>query len=80
MKPIKFEQHNCIFAEDQQEYLPLPAHIVDEIEKRVITCWKFSFKEKLRVLFGAPMWFSQMTFGAPLQPQLPTLDTPFIKD
>lgn len=78
MKPIEFKEHNAILAKDQPEYQPLPVHIVrDEPEVRMISCWSFSWKERLRVLFGTPMWFSQMTFGKPLQPQLPTLDSPF---
>lgn len=77
MKPIEFPEQNMIFAKDQPEYLPLPVHAVDEPQNRIISQWKFSFWERVRVLFGANMWFIQMAFHQPLQPQLPTLDSPF---
>lgn len=30
MKPIKFKEQNCIFAENQPEYTALPAHKVND--------------------------------------------------
>lgn len=66
MKPIKFKEQNCTFAEGQPQYLNLPAY--RHISGEVITCWRFSFLERLRILFKGKMWHSTMTFNKPLQP------------
>ena len=68
MIPIKFKEQNCVFAEDQPEYYPLPAHKVDEPEGRIISCWKLNFIERLRILFSGKLWVSLMTFNQPLTP------------
>ncbi len=78
MKPVEFEQQNIVIAKDQPEYLPLPAHVVDEPERRVISCWQLTFWERVRLLFTGRIWFTQMTFGHPLQPQLPQVRSPFM--
>ena len=67
MKPVNFKEANVVFAENQKEYLPLPTH---KTEDGIVTsCWKFSFIEKLRVLFCGRIYLSTMTFNKPLQPQ-----------
>ena len=68
MKPIEFKEQNCVFAENQPQYLPLPAHKVNEPEGRVIFCWKMSFKERIKLLITGKIWCSLMTFNQPLQP------------
>lgn len=73
MKPINFDKANTVFAQDQPEYLPLPAHRGGAPEHRVTTCWQFSWWERLKVLFSGRMYFQVLTFGAPLQPQLPAV-------
>ena len=75
MRPIEFKEQTCVFAEDQPEYLPLPAFKSDD--GQVISCWKFSFWETLKILWTGKMWFHVFTFNQPLQPQRPTLDYPF---
>lgn len=74
MKPIDFEESTIKIAEHQDEYITLPAH-VDETGV-VTSCWEFTFKERLSILFGSPLFLSQMTFGKSLQPQLPMVDNP----
>ena len=66
MKPIKFKEQNCIYAENQPEYLPLPAH-KDE-KGIVISCWKMTFLERLIALFTGKIWLSLMSFNKPLTP------------
>lgn len=68
MKPIKFKHHNTVFAKDQPEYLPLPALRLDTPQGEVISCWKLSFKERLKILFTGRMWLSLMSFNRPLTP------------
>lgn len=79
MKPIKFKEATTVIAEDQPPYLPLPAHIVDEPESRVITCWGMTWWERLWVLCTGRVWLSQMSFRQPLQPQLVVATSPFKK-
>jgi hypothetical protein len=69
MKPVYFPEHNTVYAKDQPEYLPLPAYR-DECGN-VTSCWQMTWKERLRILFFGKVYFSVMTFGQPLQPQLP---------
>lgn len=72
MKPIKFPEHNVVFAEDQPEYLPLPACRIDSPQGEVITCWKLSFKERLAILFKGCVWLQLLSFNKPLTPSYMT--------
>lgn len=72
MKPIEFPEQNIVFAKDQPEYLPLPAHKADSQQGEVISCWQLSFKERIKILFTGKLWISLMTFNKPLTPMLPT--------
>ena len=74
MKPIKFKEQNCTFAENQPEYLPLPAFKDDTEEGQVISCWKLSFKERLKILFTGRLWVCLLTFRKPLTPSFLTVD------
>jgi len=75
--PESFPEANCTFAKDQPEYLPLPAHR-DEAGV-VTTCWRLSLRERLRVLVRGRIWWQQMTFGNPLQPQRPDTRSPLAR-
>ena len=76
MKPIGFKQQNCIYAEHQQEYLPLPAHKSEE--GIVTTCWKLSLVERITLLITGRFWGQFMTFNKPLQPQKPSVKNPLV--
>ena len=76
MKPIDFPETNGVHAEHQDEYLPLPTYTMRDTNGSVVSCWQFTWKEKLQVLFGKPLWLEIMTFGGPLQPQLPMIKKP----
>ncbi len=79
MKPIEFEGSNCVFAKDQPEYLPLPAYQSKGIEGEVVSCWRLSWKERIKILFGNPIFISVWAFHKPLQPQRPSLDNPVLQ-
>lgn len=68
MKPVKFKEQNVVFAENQPEYTPLPALRLDTTDGQVVTCWKMSFKERIRVLFTGKVWMSLLSFNKPLTP------------
>ena len=76
MKPMKFKNQNAVivgsYANDQPQYLPLPSHKTKE--GIVTSCWSLTFWERVRIFFGAKIYWSQMTFNQPLQPQKPSLD------
>lgn len=76
MDPTKFKQSNVVFAEDQPEYLPLPAY--KDNNGLVISCWSFTLRERIKVLFTGRIWWSVLTFNRPLQPQMPSVDLPVI--
>lgn len=72
MKPIKFKEQNVIYAKNQPEYRPLPAH---KTKDGVVTsCWQMTFKERLKVLFFGKIYLSMLTFNMPLQPILISID------
>ena len=75
MKPIEFNEKNCVFAEHQPEYIPLPVHKTED--GIVISCWKLTLKERLKVLFCGNIWLSVMTFNHSLQPLDLSVDSPF---
>ena len=63
-----------MFAEDQPEYLPLPAYRARD--GMVVSCWMLSWRERLRLLVSGRLWLSCLTFGKPLQPLLPEAEEP----
>ena len=77
MTPIEFPQHNTVYAKDQPEYLPLPAFRNND--GVVISCWQMTWRERMRVLFTGRLWLCQLAFNQPLQPQLPSVESPFIE-
>lgn len=77
MKPANFPEANTVFAKDQPQYLPLPAHHCKDAEGRVIFCWKLNRKERRRLARRGVIWQHVLTFNQPLQPQLLSTDSPF---
>ena len=67
-------EHEMMFAKDQPEYQPLPA--IRTTDGQVITHWRLSFRERLRVLFTGSLFLRQLTFNEPLQPQSPSVIEP----
>ncbi len=68
MKPIEFPEQNCVYAKDQPEYLPLPVFRNIGPQGECVSCWKLSFKERIRILFIGKLWVSLYTFNKPLTP------------
>ncbi|MBQ3765872.1 MAG: hypothetical protein II874_03960 [Bacteroidales bacterium] len=71
MENVKFEGCNTVYGADQPEYKPLHAQRTGNV---TITCYRLSFKERVKLLFTGLLWLGQMNFGQPLQPQLPSLN------
>lgn len=68
MKIIEFPEQTTVYAENQQEYLNLPAHQFNDSEAKVAICWKATFSERLKILFTGVIWQQILTFDKPLQP------------
>jgi hypothetical protein len=65
------------FAENQPEYLPLPA-IVNP-DGNVITRWQLSEEERQRVAETGELWLLTLTFKQPLQPMFLTGLSPTVE-
>lgn len=72
MKPIKFEGADVTFAENQPEYLSLPAKKVDD--NTILTCWELTDDEVKKISETKKLWLGVMNFNKPLQPLLPSVD------
>jgi hypothetical protein len=73
MKPIEFPLMNCKVSENQDEYITLPAF---QDESYTISCWQFTWKERLRFLLTGKLWTLLMNFGGPVQPMSFDLECP----
>jgi len=74
MKPINFKRSNTIFAKDQTQYIPLPAYRDPGPDGTIISCWKLTLKERIKILFTGKLWLSLLMFGKPLTPQRPSVN------
>jgi len=66
MDIIKFEECNCVYAENQEEYLDLPSH--KSRDGTVTSCWQLNLKERFTLLLSGKLFIQMMTFNKPLQP------------
>ena len=76
MKLIQFPEQTVIFAENQPEYLPLPAYQYYDVNQTIVFCWQLTIMERLKVLFSGVLWNTVLTFGKPLQPVIMEVDKP----
>jgi hypothetical protein len=73
MKPVSpvlpgYNVNEVLFAENQPEYMQLPAVRVESPEHQVLTRWQLSDEDRQRVAQGADVYLWVSTFGMPLQP------------
>lgn len=68
MKPITFPGVNATWAEDQPEYMPLPAINTLDSNGTVITCWELDEAELEEISKSRKVFVSTSTFNAPIQP------------
>jgi hypothetical protein len=74
MTPITFPEQTTIFAKDQPEYQPLPAHV--NAAGVVTSCWELSDAEIAELTETKKLWLQSHTFGHALQPLLPSVEIP----
>ena len=79
MKPIEFKQMNITFQKPHGftdvQCGPLPALRHDN---GIISCWKMSWRERIKVLFTGVIWFDVISYNQP--PIWPGVDSPFGKE
>lgn len=69
MKAINFKDANIEFAKDQKQYNSLPALRIGDENDTIVTCWRLTFFERLKILFTGRIWMSEMNFNRPLTPR-----------
>jgi hypothetical protein len=79
MKPISpvipgIELPETVYAKDQPEYQPLPAH--RSPDGTVLTRWKLSWRERLTILFRGDLYLFVSTYNKPLQPLMLQVEKP----
>ena len=65
-----------VFGEGQPQYQPLPALRCNDEAHTVVSRWRLTFAERIRVAIFGDIWLSLMTFGQPIQPSLLTVTVP----
>jgi hypothetical protein len=70
MEAKEFKEQNCTYAENQKPYKPLPALKFDTPEGQVVSCWKLTKWERIKVLFTGVVWLCLWSFNKPLTPSL----------
>jgi hypothetical protein len=66
----------AVVAENQPEYRPMPALIgYHYVEKPHLSCWKLTWRERLKVLLRGELWVCHLTFDGPIrsEPQSPLM-------
>jgi hypothetical protein len=76
MTPISFAGHTNVLAKDQPQYQPLPVHVGLAPEYRLTSCWELSVEELEQIIRTRKIWIQVLTFGAPMQPILPSAEPP----
>lgn len=74
VSPVVPGHSEVVYAKDQPEYLPLPAHRTED--GCVTTRWKLTWQERLRVLFMGNIYLQLLTFNTPLQPVMLSTTVP----
>ena len=79
MKPIEFEGQNLVFAKDQPEYSPLPAHRDPKDETGTVTsCWELSPEEIETIKSTGKIYLQCLTFWHPPQPLSLHVENPIV--
>ena len=68
MKPVPFKFQNFVYKKNSSKYDELPAWKNKGARGEVVSCWKMSFLERLKVLFTGRVWLLAVTHNKPLTP------------
>ena len=64
----RLASQEVLLAENQPEYIALPSIISAGLGGVVTTRWRFTWKERLQLLWSGNLWLQQMTFHRNIQP------------
>lgn len=77
MNPIKFKEQNFTYTKPEsmtdEECSSLPVY---KQNNEIISCWKMSFKERIKALFTGKVWFCVMSYSQP--PIWLDVNSPFV--
>ena len=77
MKLIEFPEQNVVIAEDQKEYLPMPAYkLPGHPQGYTVCCWDLTVAEIEEVARTGIIWQTILTFNNPMHPQLLSVEKP----
>lgn len=76
MTPIKFPAATLVLGEGQDQYQELPVHVEPMMPFTATSCWELSDAEMELIKSTRCIWISQLTFGRPFHPILPSVDQP----
>ena len=62
------EAHEIVLAKDQPQYIPMPVLCLDVPGYPVLSRWRLTAEELQKVLDGADIVLTQLTFGNLFQP------------
>lgn len=79
MKAIDFPEKNQDIGKGQEQYETLPAKIIVSQQVPIWSCWKPTEEDLKKLNNGDSIWVCQLSFGAPFQPTLLTMDRPDFK-
>jgi hypothetical protein len=69
-----------VIAENQPQYLPLPALVSRHAAGMVTTRWRLTWRERLRVLLSGDIWLQMMCFQKPITPVKLLAEQPAVED
>lgn len=76
MTAVEFPQSNTIVAKDQPEYTPLPALLSGHPCGQMATCYRLTFRERLKLLWYGKLWIETLTFHRGVTPIRPSVNEP----
>lgn len=67
-----------VLARNQPQYKPLPVAYLEYMDgtKSMISCYKLTWRERFMIFLSGMVWWEQLTFGEPLQPQKMYIEEP----
>ena len=76
-----FESLETVLGKGQEEYQPLPVLWCNDDSGTVISRWKLTWRERIRIFIKGELYISQLTFETKpterhFQPQLPGAEPP----
>lgn len=82
MKPVSpvvpgIELPEVVYAKDQPEYRPLPCH--KSADGTVLTRWRLTLRERVRVVLRGDVYLFVSTFNKPLQPLMLQVERPELR-